>query len=67
MATKATASTRGRQVPAQDWRFVVRVTAPALDAAPRSFLDDLRAHMAAEGMQDAVANHNTGAIFDWLQ
>src|SRR5687768_13280123 len=42
-----------RKIRARDWRFVMRVTAPALSAAPTSFLDDLRSNIAAEGIQDA--------------
>src|SRR5688572_7064826 len=59
MATKAARITPPRKVRAQNWRFLVRVTAPALSAAPTSFLDDL--------CSDAVASHNSGPIYDWLQ
>ena len=66
MATHAARNTK-RRGRARDWRFVVRVTAPAVSAAPTSFLDDLRSAMAAEEFQDAVANRDSGPIFDWMQ
>ncbi|RYB02481.1 hypothetical protein D3272_21355 [Lichenibacterium ramalinae] len=40
---------------------------PALFWAPRSFLDDLRANLALNGVQAAVARRDPGPIFDWLQ
>ena len=48
------------------WDFSGLVTRPALLLAPASFLDDIRANLASEGVQDAVARQETAPIFDWL-
>ena len=49
-----------------DWKFIAAVTQPALILAPTSFLDDIRANLASEGIQDAVADRDMAPIFDWL-
>ena len=49
-----------------DWKFIAAVTQPALLLAPASFLDDIRANLASEGVQDAVTRQETAPIFDWL-
>jgi hypothetical protein len=48
------------------WDFLKRVKRPALVVAPPSFLDDIRANLETFGIQDAVAQRDTGAIADWL-
>ncbi len=48
------------------WHHLMRVTRPTLLLAPPDFIDGVRARLAAAGVQDAVARHNSAAIFDWL-
>ena len=48
------------------WELVATVTRAALFLAPASFLDDVRANLASEGIQDAIAKGDTARIFDWL-
>src|SRR4051794_39458245 len=50
----------------RDWKFLERVTRPALIAAPASYLDDIAACLAEAGIQAAVAARATAPIFDWL-
>ena len=47
-------------------RYLKRITRPALAVAPRDYLAGVRAAIEANGMADAVADHDTPAIFDWL-
>jgi hypothetical protein len=50
----------------QAWRHFEAVARPALILAPTSFLDDIAASLSKAGIQDAIARHDNGAIFDWL-
>lgn len=50
----------------RDWAFVRRVTEPAIAAAPRGYLDNIQASLAADGIPDAVVERDTPWIFDWL-
>ena len=50
----------------RDWAFVERVAAPALALAPRDYLDNIRANVAANDIPDAVAEHDTPWIVNWL-
>lgn len=45
----------------------LKVIEPALFWGPPSFLDDLRANLAHNSVQAAVARQDPGPIFDWLQ
>jgi hypothetical protein len=40
------------------WKYVFAVTRPALLVAPKSFLADIRAGVAAAGVQAAIADHD---------
>jgi hypothetical protein len=42
------------------------VTRPALRLAPPTYLDNIRANVAADGIPDAVARHDTPWLFDRL-
>jgi hypothetical protein len=48
------------------WRHLEAVTRPALILAPTSFLGDIAGSLAEAGIQEAVAHHNSGPVFDWL-
>src|SRR4051812_28939322 len=48
------------------WDHLITVCRPALLVAPPSFLDDIRATLAAAGIQKAVARKDSAPIFDWL-
>src|SRR3954469_24151252 len=50
----------------RDWAFVERVAEPALALAPRDYLDNIRANVAANEIPDAVAEHDTPWIVNWL-
>jgi hypothetical protein len=50
----------------RQWEFLKLVTRPALVVAPSSFLHDIRANLEKFGIQDAVAQRDTGLIADWL-
>src|SRR5215210_6683821 len=50
----------------QAWEHLRTVTRPALILAPPSYLDDIRANLAADSVPDAVAKRDTPWIFDWL-
>lgn len=51
---------------ANHWEFFRRVAQSALDLAPTTFLDDVSANLSRACIQDAVARHDSGPIFDWL-
>ncbi|WP_246504792.1 hypothetical protein [Microvirga antarctica] len=51
---------------AENWNYFQRVVQPALDLAPPTFLADIASSLEREGIQDAVAHHDSGPIFDWL-
>lgn len=48
------------------WDFFRKVAQPALDLAPTTFLDDIAASLAKAGIPKAVAEHDSGPIFNWL-
>ena len=50
----------------RDWAFVRRTTEPAIAAAPRDYLDNIQASLAADRIPDAVVECDTRWIFDWL-
>ncbi len=50
----------------QRWKHLRAVTRPALTLAPRTYLDDIRANLARDGIPDAVAQRDTAWIFDSL-
>src|SRR3954463_346325 len=50
----------------RDWAFVERVAEPALALAPRDYLDNIRANVAANEIPDAVAEHDTPWIVNCL-
>ena len=50
----------------QAWKHLKAVTRPALTLAPSTYLDSIRANVAADGLPEAVARHDTPWIFDWL-
>lgn len=51
---------------AKDWSFFRQVVQPALDLAPTTFLDDISSSLSEAGIQDAVARHDSGPIYEWL-
>ena len=50
----------------QAWKHLRAVTRPALTLAPSTYLDEIRANVAADGNPDAVARHDTPWLFDRL-
>ena len=50
----------------QAWKHLKAVTRPALTLAPSTYLDEIRANVAADGSPDAVARHDTPWLFDRL-
>lgn len=48
------------------WKHLEAVTRPALSLAPRDYLDDIRARLVADEIPEAVAEHDTPWLFDWL-
>jgi hypothetical protein len=56
----AQASTAGLQYAVAMVEKVCQLTGPP------TFLDDLRSEFAEQGIIEAVANHDTPAVFDWL-
>lgn len=48
------------------WRHAIAVTRPALLLASPDYLHEIATQLRAEGIQDAVARHDTAALFDWL-
>src|SRR5215204_1898397 len=50
----------------QAWKHLRAVARPALTLAPSTYLDSIRANVAADGIPDAVARHDTPWLFDWL-
>ena len=50
----------------QAWKHLTAVTRPGLRLAPPTYLDDIRSNLRANGMPEAVAAHDTAALFDWL-
>jgi hypothetical protein len=48
------------------WRYVDRVTRPALMLAPETFLDDAATSLSRAGVQGALARRHTATLFDWL-
>lgn len=51
---------------ADNWSFFNRVVQPALYLAPTTFLGDISSSLSAAGIQDAVARHDSGPIYEWL-
>ena len=47
----------------QAWKHLRAVTRPALTLAPSTYLDEIRANVAADGIPDAVARHDTPWLF----
>src|SRR5918994_3368511 len=50
----------------QAWEHLRTVTRPALTLAPSTYLDSIRANLAADGIPHAVARRDTPWLFDWL-
>lgn len=50
----------------EHWAHFRRVVQPALALAPTTFLDDVTNSLKSAGVQDAVARHDSGPIFDWV-
>jgi hypothetical protein len=50
----------------QAWEHLGAVTRPALRLAQPTYLDEIRANLAADGIPHAVARRDTPWIFDWL-
>ena len=50
----------------RDWAFVERVAEPALALAPRDYLDNIRANVAADEIPEAVAERDTPWLINWL-
>lgn len=48
------------------WTYLLQITRPALAAAPRDYLDNIRVNLEREGVGDAVARRDTAALFDHL-
>ncbi|WP_158809284.1 hypothetical protein [Beijerinckia sp. L45] len=48
------------------WQHLIRLTRPALLLAPRIFLEDVSSGLEANGIQSAVAQHDSAAIVDWI-
>lgn len=42
------------------------IVRPALLLAPRTYLRDVRSRLREEGIQAAVAQHDTGALYNWI-
>jgi hypothetical protein len=63
--TEVALSHRNMRTP-EFWDFVIQITRPALLAAPKSFLSDIRAQMIKSGVAAAVSIHDSSVIFDFL-
>ncbi len=50
----------------QAWEHLRTVTRPALRLAPPTYVDEIRANLAADGIPHAVARRDTPWLFDWL-
>ena len=48
------------------WEHLKAITRPALIVAPATYLDDIRANFATDGISDAVARGDTARLFGWL-
>lgn len=48
------------------WKHFEKVTRFALDHAPPTYLNDMRANLARHGLPEAVAAQDTAPIFNWL-
>lgn len=48
------------------WAYLSQITASALSLAPSTYLDDIRANLAADGLPVAVADRDTASIFNHL-
>lgn len=48
------------------WDYFKTITRPALEAAPATYLIDIRTSLAADGILSAVARRDTPTIFEWL-
>ena len=48
------------------WNHCLQVVRPALLLAPTRYLEDIRVRLSADGIQQAVARHDTATIFDWI-
>ena len=48
------------------WAHCNAVVRPALLLAPRNYLQDVGERLAAEGIREAVARHDTATLFDWI-
>lgn len=48
------------------WRHCLAVVRPALLLAPQSYLRNVCDRLSADGIQAAVARHDTPVIFDWI-
>jgi hypothetical protein len=46
------------------WQYVIAVTRPALLLAPSAFIEGMRP--GAAGIRDAVAQHDTPRLLDWM-
>jgi hypothetical protein len=50
----------------QAWEHLRTAARPALTLAPPTYLDEIRANLAADGIPHALARRDTPRIFDWL-
>jgi hypothetical protein len=50
----------------EHWGFFRQVVQPALHLAPTTFLDDISFSLSEAGIQDAVARHDSGPVYEWL-
>jgi hypothetical protein len=50
----------------EQWAHFRTVVQPALALAPTTFLVDIANSLESAGVQNAVARHDSGPIFDWL-
>ena len=48
------------------WERCLAIVRPALLLAPRSYLKDVHDRLAADGIQAAVARHDTPVLFNWI-
>ena len=53
-------------MPMKAWDHCIAIVRPALVLAPVSYLDDVCDRLTVEGIQDAVAHHDTATIYDWM-
>ena len=50
----------------QTWSTCLKIIRPALLLAPSTYVQTVRDRLAIEGIQAAVARHDTAALFSWI-